>query len=195
MLYTRPAMSSAPDPMSSASNLSPQLRPDDGEQENKTHAQISVSAMGLPADQLDIDLEMASTKVDRLATDTTREHHVSPDTDRPSGRIQQIHDLITEVTSRATFDQPVAWQEEFSGMVENFQTRRGGFVTTDPMGSSKIPLSIVEDPSPHRQSGKPPPNSQQPQADNNNRCFVQTQSSFFAGQTVSAVPRAPPRGL
>ncbi|RSL64826.1 hypothetical protein CEP53_003924 [Fusarium sp. AF-6] len=54
-----------------------------------------------PTEQLDIDLEMAPTKVeDRravLATDTTEQHNnVSPNADRPSGNRQQPYAALTE---------------------------------------------------------------------------------------------------
>ncbi|KAL2692106.1 hypothetical protein Neosp_002511 [[Neocosmospora] mangrovei] len=56
-------MSSDPHAISSASNPSPRLRPDDGEQENNEHVQMSILATSPPAGRLEIDLEMASTEL------------------------------------------------------------------------------------------------------------------------------------
>ncbi|KAH7275752.1 hypothetical protein B0J15DRAFT_540752 [Fusarium solani] len=85
------------------------------------------------------------TKVDRsfhrevLATDTTREHHVSLDTYGPSGSSQQPRVVLTEVASSGTSNRFAPRQGPFSGMMETLQTR---LLSTESLGSPNFLLSI-----------------------------------------------------
>ncbi|RSL69189.1 hypothetical protein CEP54_002457 [Fusarium duplospermum] len=108
-----------------------------------------------PIEQLDIDLEMAPTKVeDRsfrravLTTDTTREHNnVSPGVDLVSGTRQQPLVVLTEAALGGTSNRRAPRRGRFSGITNIFQalpkssgTKQGAtFIkTSETTGSQKL---------------------------------------------------------